>query len=467
MLGSGQVIPESFEHPAFGRPTRSTAAGVHDPSTNFVRGEARIQNSVPRQRRGHWRRRNATLAVEFCGTLFRFDFQLSGVMISPMEQFPAVSTEQAENRFESRELTSAERKNLVAAWVDIAVEDVEVPKDMEKWNDDDTRSWLSETMSTDVARLVKEWDLRPDEELVVQLQAEKDPSRRADIEMHYIESACAAITKFQKTRVGSETEGRSTKWDSWPKQMRETGQFNCVGGTLLGMNLLDQAGIRSFYGNPAGHVLNIVELSNGEWVYSDFRNNHIQKLTPEVRMIGGVETLIVDDPRLAYRLIPLLPNVDAPQSVLRNLSSALDCIAEEPHDSSSWKEAERIQSRFPKHLTENDFSDLGDNLYPMMVNFRQTKEARDERDRVDRIRKEKKTIASFFSGLSPEERKSVAREKMIRRKEIQQYVLKGDDAALSELSEPLQRNLPALREYLEKLRESDPEFYEDFISRAF
>jgi hypothetical protein len=369
-----------------------------------------------------------------------------------------------ENRHEepvSRELTPSERENLAVAWADIAVEGVEVPNGISKWDDDRLRAWLSETFRADTARLVREWGLEPDAALLAELRAEEDPARRADIEMRYIESVNAAITGFQRDEDARQTGERSTKWDSWPRRMRATRQFNCVGGTILGIELLNQAGIQSYEGSPAGHVVNIVRRSDGAWVYADFTNSCIRKLSPNVQVIGGVETLVVDDPTLTYRLIPLTANAEAPKSVLGNLNCCLG--GGDPPESIDGAEAERIRSLYSTHFEKNDFGALADNLYPGQARYREAPEAQEERRRVGNIRKAERTIQSFFDTDGPTDREAIKREKRTRSLELRLYIRDGDEQVLAKLSEPLRRTLPALRGYLEELRVSDPETYETLM----
>ena len=176
---------------------------------------------------------------------------------------------------ESRELKPEERINLVEAWLDVAIDGEEMPDGVSNWTNERLRTWLFGTLMADTDRLAKNWGLEPDRSLIDQIKGEKNIEVRAKLERDYIESIREVMNTFLKKHPKLPDEGY--KWDSWPKKMREEKSFNCVGGTLLGMLLLERAGIVSYYGILESHVLNIVKLANGEWVYADFTNSHIKK----------------------------------------------------------------------------------------------------------------------------------------------------------------------------------------------
>jgi len=160
--------------------------------------------------------------------------------------------------------------------------------------------------------------------------------------------------------------------------MRETKKFNCAGATLLGMNLLDKGGIKSYCGNPHGHVVNIVKLSNGEWWYVDFRNGkkNFLKLEAEEIEIVGTQILKINQPEINYKLIPVYNNTEAAGFVLGNLSSLKHEVEHsgKPDKNSNEKQAKELIKKHEQIFQKTDFYLLHEILYPKFVELEKINE---------------------------------------------------------------------------------------------
>src|SRR3989338_6756505 len=222
---------------------------------------------------------------------------------------------------ERQEISSEQKKILGKVWTEMVVDNSDTPENIRDMPNEEIKKWLFESTMKDMESFTNELRLKNDQVLIEKIQKTENLDEKSALELEYIRNVHAQVDSLVHNfdRSGN----KSTKWDSWPKRMRETKEFNCVGATLLGINLLEKGGIKSYYGNPGGHVVNIAKLSNGEWWYVDFRNGkqNIIKLEPEEIVIADVPTLKINQPNIDYRLIPLYANSEAAGSVLGNLSS--------------------------------------------------------------------------------------------------------------------------------------------------
>lgn len=235
---------------------------------------------------------------------------------------------------------------------------------------------LSESLMEDVSKLSNEWGIElnkslPEEEYIEKLQ-------------------------IQINNLAQKTE-RNTYWESWPKKMREDGDFNCVGATLLGINALKDKKIESYYGNPWGHVVNIAKLSNGKWMYIDFRNNIVKEINPEEITLNEHRTLKINNESIDYRLIPIHDNSAVIGSIIGNLSGL---------------EAERGNEK-----RQDIYQNIKQKLFPEFGEIENTEEMQMEKERVESMQKAGKEAKDYLKGLSKEKRKEVSQE-AINKKEL-------------------------------------------------
>ncbi len=377
-----------------------------------------------------------------------------------MEEF--IPQEQPANfeKKESRELEPKEKRNLVDAWLAIAVDNQVKPDDINNLNNQQLKEWLHKTLIDDTAKLIEEWGLQPDAALVKRIRGEQNPEQRAKIEMDFIEAVRIKIQEFKKAHPLGD---RSDKWDSWPSEMRDNKTFNCVGGTLLGTSLLDRIGAHSYYGNPFSHVLNIVELSNGEWVYADFLNNQVKKIKPREIMLGGVQTLELKEPDIIYRYIPLLDNSEAVGSIIGNFHSLEHDTKDKKSDPIDKQEAERLFANFAEEFSRNDFSSLHDTLYLSKVALRQTKEMQNEGSRIEKIQSFSSSARKYIETLDPRQREKVLREIKANTEGIRKLFYENDDGVLDKIGSTSKKLLRSLIRSTRNTKTKSPELYHDFV----
>ncbi len=363
--------------------------------------------------------------------------------------------EKKENR-EGQELKLEEKKNLVDAWLNIIVDNQKKPDNLESLNNQELKEWLYKTLMDDISKLGEEWHLQPEVD-IEKIKTEKNPELKAKLEIDFIEALRIKIQEFKEVNF---QKGRSNKWDSWPKNMRENRSFNCVGVTLLGMNLLEKAGIQSYYGNPFSHVLNIVKLSNGEWVYVDFLENKVKKIIPEEITIGGIPTLKLKEPDIIYRYIPLFDKKEVVGSILDNLNvlkNEIKNIEAEPKDK---KEAERIFAKFEKDFQNNDFPFLKEKLYYSRLIFFQTKEMQEERQRIEKILKLSSLMRKYLEilNLQPEKIK----EELITNIDDVERLFREDDKKIFDKVEPQTKEfLQLLFKEMENIKKENLDLYQE------
>lgn len=361
---------------------------------------------------------------------------------------------------EGRELELKEKENLVDAWLTIAVDNQAKPDNVDSLNNQQLKEWLYGTLMKDTARLVEEWDLQSNDDLIERIKGEQGLEQRARFEMNYIEAVRAKIQEFKKNHPLGD---RSDKWDSWPSEMRDNKTFNCVGGTLLGISLLDRIGARSYYGSPFSHVLNIVELSNGEWMYVDFFNNQVKKVKPREVLLGGVRTLELQEPDIIYRYVPLLGNSEAVGSIIGNFHS-LECDTKDKKvDPLDKQEAERLFANFVGEFQKNDFSSLHDALFPSKVSLRRTEEMQNESDRIEKIRSFSSSARKYIETLNPQQREVVLQEIKTNSEKIRKFFYEDDKSVLDKISHASQKLLQLLTRSTRNVKIKNPEVYRDFV----
>lgn len=366
---------------------------------------------------------------------------------------------------EQRDLSPEQKKILGEAWTEMIVENVAVPENISEMSSAEMKKWLFDSIMADTGRLIEELDLQADADLATKITNTENLEEKSALELAYIKQAHAQVDEIVKNF--DESGNRSSKWDSWPKRMRETKEFNCVGATLLGLKLLEQSGVESYYGNPRGHVLNIVRLANGDWWYVDFRNGarNIIKLEPEETTIAGVPVLKINQPEIDYRLIPLFTSEHVAGSVFGNLSSLQheasdDSIADENIEK---KEAKEYLAKHGPRFAQIDFSEIGEILYPEFTTVRRSNEMRQEKDRIEVIRDFEKPVLDYTRSLAKKQRELLAKEIKNNKAGIEHLFRNGDEAILSAVSPELHKVLELFLASLAGVKENQPEVYQEAV----
>ena len=329
---------------------------------------------------------------------------------------------------EQQELSPEQKKTLGEVWTEMVIDNESVPENIGEIEQTEIKKWLFDSIMKDIEKFSEELGLQIDAELVEKIQKAESLEEKSALELEYIKKAHAQVDEI--VQRFDKSANKSTKWDSWPKRMREAKEFNCVGATLLGIYLLEKGGIESQYGNPHGHVINIAKLSNGEWWYVDFRNGkqNIIKLEPEETKIADVPTLKINQPNIDYKLIPLYDNSKAAGSVLGNLSSLKHEAEDEstPDEDIEKKEARKYLEQYGQNFQKADFSFLHQSLYSKFIEFDKTDEMQKEIARIDSMRDFEKPVQNFTKTLTKEQEKALVEEIKTKKEGIENLFYKDD-----------------------------------------
>lgn len=375
---------------------------------------------------------------------------------------------------ETKELSSKEKGAITDSWVKMVVDNEEVPGGVEHMDNEEIKAWLYQSLMSDTGRLIDEWGIKPDKELISKIQKEKDSRKRTDYEIKYIESIHKKIQQsrnsFENARKKKHVE-KSNKWDSWPKKMREVKDFNCVGATIIGMKFLEDAGIESYHGTPSGHSVNVVHLSNGEWYYEDFLNNirQTQKMSNiEEVEIAGVRVLKPAEPVNDYKFIPIQQNSEVPEAILGNLSVLSSDVQDQKtpktHEGQLEKhEAEKFFIQYSAEYKNTDFHKMKSMLYPKRYALNESEEMSREHDRIEFIQNLEQPIQEYTRSLSKKQIDKLIEEVREKIKDIKEF-FSGDDKILSGSSETLGDVLRLYRESLGKVRSQKQGLYQEAVN---
>lgn len=370
-----------------------------------------------------------------------------------------------------QELTLTERGALVDAWSAMVMAKGMPPLEAEHWNNEQTRQWLSDTLFEDTDQLIKDWKLTPDPDIVAALAKAESATERAKLELQFMEGL------KQQLNAHHGQSGRSASWDSWPRIMRQVEDANCVGISLLAQRVLKQAGIEAQFGNPFGHIMNMVKLSDGRYCYADFTNRTIKPISTQEREIKGTTVLEINEPDIAYRLMPLIPDRRMPASILGNLSVIYHHRTTrgraQPDDEESSKEraeSGELIKKFPMEFLATDWHTAIEKLYPEDCALDDSEEMVVEGQRVGRIESAQDLIFHRVekrvqeSGLSAQDFFQVWGDNF---ENIQALIYDHDQSSLEKVPPELRGTLSALADQFSKLRDTDPELYLEVRDKIF
>lgn len=367
----------------------------------------------------------------------------------------------------SQKLSPKQKRILGEVWVEMVTDSEKAPNNIGEMNTNEIKRYLFKSVMEDIERFVEKLGLRIDAKLVESIKTIGDLEEKSALELEYIKQVHAQVDKI--VQRFNRSRDRSTKWDSWPKRMRETKEFNCVGAALIGICLLEKGGIKSYYGKPYGHVVNIARLSNGDWWYVDFRNGkqNVVKLRPEETMIAGMPVLKIDQLSLPYKIIPLFDNPEAAGSILGNLSE-LKREAEDENKSDKdidKREAKEYLKKYEQNFEKVNFSLLHHLLYPRSSEIMKTNEMQKEEARIDSMRDSEKSVQEYIKTLTGRQKEALIKEIKAKKKDIEDLFLKKNDSVLQEISLELKRVLMLYLESLRHLREKQPEMYQEILNK--
>lgn len=255
---------------------------------------------------------------------------------------------------------------MAEVWSNVVLGKEDDLQDIETMTSEDIKKRLFDSLMQEIETLAKEWKLEPDENLIKKYKKkEQDLEKRSKLEVEYIKAMHDRVSEITKN---FDMASASVKWSSWPTRMRETKEFNCVGSTLFGMKFLEKAGIKSYFGSPAGHAANIAKLSNGELWYADFIQDKklTKKLNYSEENFGNKPVMKLDYDNGTVKSIPLLENSEISSSILENFSELKkEPLGQKiPIENIKEKETADYIAKFKKPFSDVDFGNLNRKLYP-------------------------------------------------------------------------------------------------------
>ncbi len=288
-------------------------------------------------------------------------------------------------RAPEKEISLEEKENLLRLWESIVV-DCPSPEDPAAMDLGQIKDYLEKSASADAKRLVDEWGLR-DEESEDKIRREPDPEKKSALILDYLHSIKSSLDAVKQDREGADSLRR---WDGWPKQMRQDRSFNCAGSSLLGMEIIQELGLETYYGSPQGHVADVLRLPDGSWIYADFSNpDQILPLEAEKIRIGDTPALKFRHPGIAYEILPLRPSAEAPEFLLSNLE-AVTIEGSDP-DACQGSSADNLKSQklakeYAFLFQALEIARLRDVFYPDREKLSDSPEMKEENERIDAIR---------------------------------------------------------------------------------
>ena len=369
------------------------------------------------------------------------------------------------------ELKFEEKEVLKEAWDRLAL-GKKTKIDITALSIEETKSWLRVSLMEEIEAIIREWELDPDCDLVEKIRKEEDPEEKSKLELEYIRKCHSVVDKMVEGFDGGVQ--KSSMWDSWPGNMKKNKEFNCVGGTLIGCSLFEEAKLEHYFGNPHGHAVNIVQLSNGEWWYVDFKNGkeNVRKIEPEEVKLAGTKTLKLDDRLTDFRYIPLFNHQQAVASILGNLGT-LDSVATEEIALSvsevEKKEAQEYRKKHEEVFDNTDFNQLKDKLYPERKKLQDTKEMKHEAERIDLLKSKLNITKLLSSQLTKEKKEKIIIETKENIKGIEDYFKGISDMVLEEISQELKEFIELYKKGLQEIEKKNKEWakeaIENFVER--
>jgi hypothetical protein len=361
-----------------------------------------------------------------------------------------------------KELRIENKKQIARMWSEMILGCDVAGTNFDKMEDTELKRWLAETLSEEIGKTRNEFGIKPEDPLLEKIKNSTNVEEKAELQKEYIldcqDKMQAFVEEFKKR------EYHSTRWVTMPLLMNEYKSFNCVGASMIGRDLLEKAGIESYFGKPTGHVVNIARLANGDWWYADFLNNRsqVRKIEPKIKKICGIDTLEINERDVIYKYVHLTDGSGAVDSILRNM----DCLKYEaddpeiPDDLPEKKIAKEYLTRFDEYFSEIDFEGLHDRLFPEMVRLLDSDEIRDENKRVGKMQR---IYGEIFPAIKKSYElskwKSIIGEAKNNLGLVERFFYQDDNEALLSLSDDLKEVLKKYSEKMVDLKTQDEETY--------
>ncbi|MDA8611307.1 hypothetical protein N9L18_00375 [Candidatus Pacebacteria bacterium] len=375
------------------------------------------------------------------------------------EGAPKINTEKAEPDEESAEELSLNAKvNLVNSWSEIIVER-NVPENIEDMTDEDLKEWLSQSLMEGTEDFIEQENIQVSGELAERISQEEDVDKRSELELEYLREVQRTVQNYAQ---GFMSRGEPTKWNSWPKLMKETKSFNCAGAALIGAYYLEQAGVRSMVGNPVGHVVNVIELSNGKTIYADLVHGEdtIHEVTKEDVVISNTRVLKVDNKNVEYATVPVFGLEDFPSIILGNMASIEKAPEKDSESPENRERAKNYRDQNSQYFERSNFEEVDKILYIEVNNVFHSQEMKDEEDLVALINAPGKVFQQYSGALPRDEYVALLAETKREKNLIADVIESGEVDVLSGLSEKTREAFTLVINSINKVKEANPEHLE-------
>ena len=361
-----------------------------------------------------------------------------------------------------KEMSQEEKMEIVEAWGTLISVNNRKPDNLEALSKEELKDWLYKDLLGEMEEIMKEWGLSFDEDLIKKINEEKDLAKRALLEFAYIEKCQEQINKYK-----SGFEGKNDKWDAWPKRLKETGRFNCVGSTLIGTIFLEKAGIKNCHGLPVSHVMNIARLADGQYVYVDLINSKIEKINPQIFKLKEVPVMKIKEKFTDYSLIMIRDKKEIVGSIFGNIDylNTVATDSDSDEDEKNKEAALEYYNKFKKHFAEVDFSKFNTEYFWGPADIYDTDEMLKEAARIGFIYNEmKEAMENFSKRLTREDEKKLFIEIKNNLDDVIGY-FQDDKAKIKKFSGLLRQFVIEYKKAIEPVRQKDTELYNELIQR--
>lgn len=311
---------------------------------------------------------------------------------------------------EKPEITLEIKQKIAETWKKVILgKEVETP-DLSALDNRDLGRWLNDTLMESVGQIVdeqiiehenKEANLPSQQQEVTEakrkidafqekMASSENPEQKLETEIDFLKQIQIIINALKSNQP------HNNKWNSWPLTIKENKGANCHGTAMMTEHLLKKGFKERYFGNPVGHSVNLVRLSDDSWMYIDLTNRKLLRLHPKVSELeempksGGSPYLEINEPELDYQMILVCDINSYPANGVAGNIKALAREAKEDSSDEDHRLAADFYQRFPKELDvwlKNHR--LFEDLYPDLKEYHHGDLWHKEEERVSGLRMEK------------------------------------------------------------------------------
>jgi len=239
-------------------------------------------------------------------------------------------------------------------------------------SEEQLKTTLYENLMQGVDAAVEEIGFEIDQNLLEKIEREKDPQEKCLLQKQFIEGI------IQQTR--SENEGgkfrqdKDAKWACYPKQIAKDRRLNCSSASLFIGRILEKAGIPVDFGAVYHHTVSVAKLADGHSYYVDSRrrSDNLVALSDETKPAGAYSYREMNNERLAFKKIFILPKQDGDMKVVLSNSR----VMRESQDEEALRQIDTINPNI-------DFGILAEKLFSKEYDLYETDEWQEEADQVE------------------------------------------------------------------------------------